>query len=163
MLFFLEWCVLCCVLQLQSLWSTWPNPSSCQFCFVFSSIILNSFAFKICEKVTGRPEVPKQQGELQVANVFCFLLFSPSLLIKQVLPKTNFFFFFLFSNLGLIMAQQGSIHGNCFTARNDTPCAILSQKCILWEGRLVKLPSPLRYFFYLIRSSLTDIKCLAKN
>ena len=31
--------------------------------FMFSSIILNSFAFKICEKVTGRPEVPKQQGE----------------------------------------------------------------------------------------------------
>ena len=62
---------------------------------MFSSIILNSFAFKICEKVTGRPEVPKQQGELQVADVFCFLLFSPSLLIKQVLPKTNFFFPFL--------------------------------------------------------------------
>ena len=112
---------------------------------MFSSIILNSFAFKICEKVTGRPEVPKQQGELQVADVFCFLLFSPSLLIKQVLPKTNFFFF-LFSNLGLIMAQQSSIHVNCFMARNDTPCAILSQKCIFVRGGPGETPLTLEVF-----------------
>ena len=36
---------------------------------------------------------------------------------KMVLPKTNyFFFFFLFSTLGLIMAQETSIHVNCFMA-----------------------------------------------
>ena len=35
---------------------------------------------------------------------------------KMVPPKTNFFFFFLFSNLGLIIAQQNSIHINCFMA-----------------------------------------------
>ena len=39
---------LCRILKLQSLWSAWPNPSSCQFSFIFSSIILNTFAFKIC-------------------------------------------------------------------------------------------------------------------
>ena len=38
----------CCMLKLQSLWSTWPNPSSCQLCVMFSSIILNNFAFEIC-------------------------------------------------------------------------------------------------------------------
>ena len=34
---------------------------------------------------------------------------------KTVPPKTNFFFF-LFSNLGLIIAQQNRIHINCFMA-----------------------------------------------
>ena len=33
---------------------------------------------------------------------------------KMVPPKTNFFF--LFSNLGLIIAQQTSIHISCFMA-----------------------------------------------
>ena len=50
---------------------------------------------------------------------------------KIVPPETNFFS--LFSNLGLIMAQQTSIHVNCFMAGDDTLCAILSQKCVLWE------------------------------
>ena len=50
--------------------------------------------------------------------------------------------FFLFPNLGLIMGQQTSIHVNCFMARDDIPFAILSQKCILWERSLVKLPQP---------------------
>ena len=74
-------------------------------------------------------------NRLQVADVFFF----PPLLMKLVLPKTNLFFF-LFSNLGLIMAQQTSIHVNCFMARDDRPCTILSPKCILWERSLVKLP-----------------------
>jgi len=44
--------------------------------------------------------------------------------------------FFLFSNLGLTMTQQTSIRINCFMAGDDTPRAILSQKCILWaRGR----------------------------
>ena len=46
------------------------------------------------------------------------------------------------SNLGLIMAQQISIHVNCFMAGDDTPCAILSQKYLLWERGLVKFPQP---------------------
>ena len=46
------------------------------------------------------------------------------------------------SNLGLIMAQQISIHVNCFLAGDDTPCAFLSQKCLLWERGLVTLPQP---------------------
>ena len=33
---------------------------------------------------------------------------------KMVLPKNNFFF--LYSTLGLIMAQETSIHVNCFMA-----------------------------------------------
>ena len=50
-------------------------------------------------------------------------------------------FFFLFLSLGLIMAQQISILVNCYMAGDDTPHAILSQKCILWE-KLVKLLQP---------------------
>ena len=61
---------------------------------------------------------------------------------KMVPPN----FFSLFSNLGLIMPPQNSISVNCFTVGagvgNDTPHAILSQKCILWERGLVKLPQP---------------------
>ena len=60
--------------------------------------------------------------------------------MKPVLPKTNLFFFF--SNLGLIMAQQTSIHVNYLMAGADTPHAILSQKYILWERGLVKPPQP---------------------
>ena len=42
------------------------------------------------------------------------------------------------------MTQQTSIHVNCFMAGDgdDTPHAILSQKYILWEIGLVKLPQP---------------------
>ena len=51
---------------------------------------------------------------------------------KMVPPKTNFF---LFSNLGLIMAQQTSILVNCFMAGDYTPCAILISKMqIVGEG-----------------------------
>ena len=65
--------------------------------------------------------------------------------------------FFLFSNLGLIMAQQtstlfygwGMIHP-------------ISKMHIVGEGP-GETPSALRCFFYLIRSLLTDIKCLAKS
>ena len=64
-----------------------------------------------------------------------YLLWNLSF-FKMVPPKTNIFFL----NLGLIMAQQTSIHVNCFMGRQDTPYAILSQKCILWEKGLVKIP-----------------------
>ena len=56
---------------------------------------------------------------------------------KMVPPKTNFF---LFSNLGLIMAQQTSILVNCFMARvwvgDDTPrsCHLISKVHIVGEG-----------------------------
>ena len=69
-------------------------------------------------------------NKLQVADVF-----FPSLLKKSILPNTNRF---LFSNFGLIMAQQTIIHVNCFKARDNTR-AILSQKCTLWERGLEKL------------------------
>ena len=65
---------------------------------------------------------------------------------KSVLPKTNFFF--LFSNLGLIITQQTSIHANCFMTLDDTPCALLSQKCILWEKGPRETPSALRCLSY---------------
>ena len=58
---------------------------------------------------------------------------------KMIPPNTNFF---LFSNLGLVMTQQPSIHVNCFMVDDDTPHAILSQKYILWKRGLVKLPQP---------------------
>ena len=79
------------------------------------------------ERGTGREaRGPHAAGgnKLQAADVF-FL----SLLMKLVLPKTNLFF--LFSSLGLIMAQQTSIHVSCFMIGDDIPFAILSQKCIL--------------------------------
>ena len=98
------------------------------------------------ERVTRGPQ-GAGGSKLQAEDFFCFLkTFFPSLLMKPVLPKINSFFFsfffFLFSNLGLIMAQQTNIYVNCFMAWNNTPCDILSQKCILWEGGLVKLPQP---------------------
>ena len=87
-----------------------------------------------------RSRVPKQQEEIHCK----WQIFFSSLLTKPVLPKTNFPppLLFLVSNFGLIIAQQTSIHVNCFMGRQDTPCAILFQKCILWERGLVKLPQP---------------------
>ena len=52
---------------------------------------------------------------------------------KLVLPKTSLFFF-LFSNLGLIMAQENSIHVNCFMTGDDRLCAILSQNAYCGRG-----------------------------
>ena len=71
--------------------------------------------------------------------------------------------FFLFSNLGLIIAQQTSIHINYFMIVYDTPHANLSQKRILWERGLVKQTSQPWGVSYLINSFLTDIKQLAKT
>ena len=75
---------------------------------------------------------------LSYVNETMYLLWNLPF-FKMVSPKTNFF---LFSNLGLIIAQQASIHISCFMAGDDTPHAILSQKCLLWERGLVKLPQP---------------------
>ena len=77
---------------------------------------------------------------------------------KMVPPKTNFF---LFSNLGLIMAQQTRILVNCFMTRvgvgDDTPHAIWSQKCILWGRGLVKILQPCGVSLISFNSFLTDI------
>ena len=76
---------------------------------------------------------------LSYVNETVYLLWNLSF-FKMVPPKTNIFFL----NLGLIMAQQTSIHVHCFMKRDDTPPAILSQTCMLWERGLVKPPQPRR-------------------
>ena len=74
---------------------------------------------------------------------------------KMVLPKTNFF---LFSNLGLIMAQQASIPVNCFMAEGwHTSCHPMSKMHTVEEG-FGETPSALRCLSYLINSFLTGIK-----
>ena len=81
---------------------------------------------------------------------------------KMVPPKTNFFFF-LFSNLGLIIVQQTSIHINCFMAGGGhTSCHPITKMRVVGEGP-GDTPSALRYLSYLINSSLTDINHPAKD
>ena len=75
-----------------------------------------------------------------VNETMCLLWNVP--FFKSIRLRRTFFFSFLFSDLGLIMVQQTNIHVNCFMAGDDTPSSILSQKCILWERGLVKLPQP---------------------
>ena len=71
--------------------------------------------------------------------------------------------FFLFSNLGLIIAQQTSIHINCFMAGGwHTSCHPISKMHIVGEGP-GETPSASRCLSYLINSFLTDIKQLAKT
>ena len=71
--------------------------------------------------------------------------------------------FFLSSNLALIIAQQTSIHINCFMARGwHTSCHPISKMHIVGEGP-GETPSALRCLSYLINSFLTDIKQLAKT
>ena len=91
-------------------------------------------------------------NKLQVADIFS----PPSLLMKHVLPKTNHFF--LFTNPGLIMAQQTSIHVSCFLAGGwHTPCHPISNIHTVGEGSGETL-SALRCLSYLRNSFLTDIK-----
>ena len=79
---------------------------------------------------------------------------------KMVPPKTNFF---PFSNLGPIIAQQTSIHINCFMAGGGHPSGSpISKMHIVGEGP-GETPSALRCLPYLIKSFLTDIKHLAKD
>ena len=80
---------------------------------------------------------------------------------KMVPPKTNVFF--LFSNLGLIIAQQNHIHINCFMAGGwHTSCYPISNMNIVGEGPC-ETPSALRCLSYLINNFLTGIKQLAKT
>ena len=70
--------------------------------------------------------------------------------------------FFLFSNLGLLIAQQTSIHINCFMAGEwHTSCHPILKMHIVGEGP-GETPSALRCLSYLTNGFLTDIKQLAK-
>ena len=71
--------------------------------------------------------------------------------------------FFLFSNLGLIIAQQTSIHINCFMdGEGHTSGSPISKMHIVGEGP-GETPSALRCLSYLINSFLTDVKQLAET
>ena len=71
--------------------------------------------------------------------------------------------FFLFSNLGLIITQQTSIHINCFMAGGwNTSCHQVSKMHTVGEGPGETL-SALSYLSYLIDGFLTDIKHLDKT
>ena len=71
----------------------------------------------------------------------------------MVPPKTNFF---LFSNLGLLIAQKTSIHINCFMdGEGHTSGSPISKMHIVGEGP-GETPSALRCPSYLINSFLTD-------
>ena len=71
--------------------------------------------------------------------------------------------YFLFSNFGLIIAQQTSVHINCFMAGGwHTSYHPISKMHIVGEGPGETL-SALRCLSYLINSFLTDIKQLAKT
>ena len=91
----------------------------------------------------------------------CFLLFSPSLLIKQFLPET-FFFSFLKP-----WADNGSTNQySCqlfYRRGNGTTCTILSQKCIYIVGEGPgETPPVLRYLSYLI-NKLTNRHILSPS
>ena len=125
---------------------------------------LGTFHMLRSEMVTGRKaRGPQVTGgnKLQVADA---IFFSPSLLMKLVLPMTTSFFFFsfLFSNVGLIMDQQTSICVSCFMARDDSlvPSYLRNAYCgrgAWWNSLSLKV------------SILSDLqlanrtKCLAKN
>ena len=96
---------------------------------------------------------------LSCVNETMYLLWNLPFFIKVPL-KTNFF---LSSNLGLLMAQQTSIHINCFmTGGWHTTCHPSSKIYIVGEGP-GETPSALRCLSYLINSFLTGIKQLAKT
>ena len=71
--------------------------------------------------------------------------------------------FLLFSNLGLIIAQQTRNHISCFTAGGlHISCRPISNMHTVGEGP-GETPSALRCLSYLINSFLTDIKQLANT
>ena len=96
---------------------------------------------------------------LSYVNETIYLLWNLPF-FNMVPPITNFF---LFSNLGLIIAQQTSIHINCFMAGEwHTSCHPILKMHIVGEGP-GETPSALRCLSYLISLLLTDIKHLAKS
>ena len=79
---------------------------------------------------------------------------------KMVPPQTNFF---IFSNLGLIVAQQTTIHIIYFMAGEwHTSCHPISKMHIVGEGPGETL-STLRCLSYLINSFLTDVRHPTKD
>ena len=95
---------------------------------------------------------------LSYVNETMYLLWNLPF-FKMVPPKTNF----LFSSLGLIIAQETRIHISCFMAGGwYTSCHPISKMHIVgeWPG---ETPSALRCLSYLINSFLTDMKQLAKT
>ena len=119
-----------------------------------------SDSFAEIERVTGKKaRGPKaaEGNELQVARIFFSLLCWWNCFCLRLTS------FFLFSNLGLIMAQHTSFHVNCFMAGDDKKmCHPISKIHIVGEGP-GETPSTLRRLSYLINSFLTDIKHLSKN
>ena len=138
-------------------------------------------------KVTGRKVRGLQTGNrLQVSDFFFFLISSLSIKRKQtlhgnislkLLMKLCIYFgiclslkwlylkltFLLFSNLGLIIAQQTRNHISCFTAGGlHISCRPISNMHTVGEGP-GETPSALRCLSYLINSFLTDIKQLANT
>ena len=99
-------------------------------------------------------------------------LFAICLSSKLFHHRLRFIYLFSFHKS---WAENGSVFLSIVLwLQDDTPHAILSQKCISWERGLVNLnlevlpqpwgaPSTLRCLSYLINSFLTDIKHLVKN
>ena len=80
------------------------------------------------------------------------ICFGICLFSKWFCPRLTF----LFSNLGLIMAQQTSLPVNCFMARGwHISCHPISKVHVVGEGP-GETPSALRCLSYLVNSFLTD-------
>ena len=107
---------------------------------------LDTFTFQIIIDIkwmlvrgqqVGRPEVPKWQKEInwKWKTFFCPLLCW----WNWFCLRWTFFFFFslkLWTNNG----STNQYSCQLFYSKDDTSCAVLSQKCILWERGLVKQP-----------------------
>ena len=92
-----------------------------------------------CESVNS---LSREARGLQAAGGNKLQVAVDTLSVDKINREDNLFFFFLFSNPGLIMTQQTSIQVNCFMVGDDPPCAILSKNCTLWKRGLVKFPQP---------------------
>ena len=75
----------------------------------------------------SNPEVTSTFS-LSYVNETMYLLWNVPF-FKMAPPKT----FFLFSNLGLIVAQQTSIHANCFMTEAHILCHSISKLHIMGE------------------------------
>ena len=95
-------------------------------------ILKENGGMRVLIALEGRPEVPKQQEEingkwqtscLELTNVFLVEMFFKLCICFRICLSSKWFHprltFFLFSNLGLVMAQQTSIPINCFMAGGE--------------------------------------------
>ena len=95
-------------------------------------------------------------------NVFSYAMLMKLCICFGICLSSRWFHlritFFLFSNLGLIIAQQTSVHINCFMAGGwHTSCHPISKMHIVGEGP-GETPSALKCLSYLINNFLTDLK-----